>query len=143
MGIVTLSDSSGQYEAILFQEALLQFRDMLEKGAIVLVTLQANLDGEEVRARIGHVEPLEEATRKVQTGLRIFLRDSKPVASIAQRLALRRPMDGKGEGEVSLVLLLAGQEGEVEIRLPGRFPVSQQIAGALKSIPGVVQVEHA
>ena len=33
MGIVTLSDPSGQYEAIMFQEGLNQYRDMLEKGA--------------------------------------------------------------------------------------------------------------
>jgi len=31
MGIVQLSDVSGQYEAILFQEGLNQFRDKLEK----------------------------------------------------------------------------------------------------------------
>jgi DNA polymerase-3 subunit alpha len=30
----------------------------------------------------------------------------------------------------------------VEIKLPGRFPVSAQIAGALKAIPGIVAVEH-
>ena len=32
MGIVQLSDPSGQYEAIMFQEGLSQFRDLLEKG---------------------------------------------------------------------------------------------------------------
>ena len=58
MGIVTLSDPSGQYEAIMFQEALNQYRDMLEKGSVVLVTLQANVEGEDVRARIATVEPL-------------------------------------------------------------------------------------
>ena len=142
MGIVTLSDPSGQFEAILFQEGLNQFRDLLEKGSLVLVTLQANLDGEDIRARIGHVEPLEEATRKVATSLRIFLRDSKPMASIAQRLAARGP-GGGGEGEVSLILMLDKEQSEVEIRLPGRFSVSPQIAGALKAIPGIVSVEHA
>ena len=142
MGIVTLSDPSGQYEAILFQEGLNQFRDLLEKGALVLVTLQANMDGEDVRARIGHVEPLEEASRKVSTSLRIFLRDSTPMASIAQRLSARAA-GGGSEGEVSLVLLLDKEQGEVEVKLPGRFPVSAQIAGALKAIPGIVSVEHA
>jgi DNA polymerase-3 subunit alpha len=31
---------------------------------------------------------------------------------------------------------------ETEIKLPGRFQVSSQIAGALKAIPGIVAVEH-
>ncbi len=136
MGIVTLSDSSGQYEAILFHEGLNQYRDALEKGATVLVTLQANLEGEDVRARIASVEPLEQAAARVQKGLRVFLRDETPLPSLSQRLAAR------GEGEVSLVLMLDPQNNEIEIRLPGRFNVSPQIAGAIKAIPGVVAVEH-
>ena len=39
-----------------------------------------------------------------------------------------------------MILLLAGGS-EVEIRLPGRFKVSPQIAGAIKAVPGVVDVE--
>ena len=33
------------------------------------------------------------------------------------------------------------QGTEVEVKLPGRFKVSPQIAGAIKAVPGVVQVE--
>ena len=136
MGIVTLSDPSGQYEAILFQEGLNQYRDQLEKGAVVLVTLQANVEGEDVRARITTVEPLDQAANRVQKGLRIFLRDEAPLPSLTQRLA------GRGEGEVSLVLMLERDRGEVEVKLPGRFSVTPQVAGAIKAIPGVVAVEH-
>ena len=71
-----------------------------------------------------------------EKGLRIFLRDDAPLNSISQRLSQR------GEGEVSLVLMLASDRSEVEVKLPGRFQVSPQIAGALKAIPGVVAVEH-
>ena len=46
---------------------------------------------------------------------------------------------GASDGEVNLVLLLA--MGEVEIKLPGRFKVSPQIAGAIKAVPGVETVE--
>ncbi len=136
MGIVTLSDQTGQYEAIMFQEGLNQYRDMLEKGAAVLVSLQANVEGEDVRARITSVEPLEQAAHRVQKGLRIFLRDESPLTSLCARLGQR------GDGEVSLVLLLDRERGEVEVKLPGRFQVSPQIAGAIKAIPGIVSVEH-
>jgi DNA polymerase-3 subunit alpha len=30
---------------------------------------------------------------------------------------------------------------EVEVKLPGRFKVSPQIAGAIKAVPGVVEVQ--
>ncbi len=135
MGIVQLSDPSGQYEAIVFQEGLNQFRDLLEKGSDVLVTLQANVEGEEVRARIVHVERLNDAAAKVHKGLRIFVRDESPLASIERRLS------APGEGEVSLVVVLGPKE-EVEIRLPGRYAVSPTVAGALKTAPGVLAVEH-
>jgi DNA polymerase-3 subunit alpha len=136
LGIVQLSDPSGQYEAILFAEGLGQYRDLLEKGSDVLVTLQGAVEGEDVRARIVHVEALALAASRIQKGLRIFLRDEAPLASIEERLR------AKGEGEVSLVVLLGAADGEVEIKLPGRFAVSASIAGALKAIAGVVAVEH-
>ena len=136
MGIVTLSDASGQYEAIMFQEGLNQYRDMLERGAPVLVTLQANVEGEEVRARIVMVEPLDEAANRVQKGLRVFLRDETALTSVGQRLTSR------GDGEVTLVLMLPPGGGEVEIRLPNKYAVSAQLAGAIKAIPGVVMVEQ-
>ena len=46
----------------------------------------------------------------------------------------------QSDGEVSMVLML--QNGsEVEVKLPGRFKVSPQIAGAIKAVAGVVTVE--
>jgi DNA polymerase-3 subunit alpha len=135
MGIAQFSDPSGQYEAILFQEGLNQFRELLQKGSDVLVTLQASLEGEDVRARIVHVEPLAEAAAKVQKGLRIVVRDEGPLAAIEAGLSV------PGEAEVSLVVLLGPKDEEVEIRLPGRYAVGPAVAGALKATPGVVAVE--
>ncbi|MGH6799813.1 MAG: DNA polymerase III subunit alpha, partial [Methylocella sp.] len=134
IGIVNLSDQSGQYEAILFQEGLNQYRDSLEKGASVLVGLQASLEGEDVRVRIVSVEPLDAAASRIGKGLRVFLRDKDLLDEIARHLSAR------GDDEVSLVLLT--NSGEVEVKLPGKFSVSPQVAGALKAIPGIVAVEH-
>ena len=136
IGVVQLSDPSGRYEAILFEEGLNQFRDLLEKGADILVTLQASAEGEDVRARIVDVERLTDAAAKVHKGLRVFVRDETPLATIESRLSAR------GEGEVSLVVILGPKDGEVEIRLPGRYAVNAALAGALKAAPGVVAVEH-
>ena len=136
LGVIQLSDPSGQYEAIIFQEGLAQYRDLLEKGADVLVTLQGTADGEDVRARIVEVESLAEAAARVNKGLRVFVRDEAPLASIAELLR------AKGEGEVSLVAMLGPEVGEVEVKLPGRYAVTGALAGALKAAPGVVAVEH-
>ena len=136
MGIVMLSDDSGQYEAVMFQEGLDQYRDLLEKGAAVLVSLSGGIDGDEVRARIIAAEPLAAAAARAQKGLRIFVRDAAPLDGIKARLS------AKGEGEVCLVVLRDAAGEEIEIKLPGGYPVGVEVAGALKAIPGVIAVEH-
>ena len=140
MGIVQLSDQSGQYEAILFQEGLNQFRDQLVKGASLLLGIQAQLEGEDVRARIVSVENLDEAAQRVQKGLQIFVRSAEPLVSI-QRMLGERGASEAGLGEVSIVAMTP-ERAEAEIRLPGRYKISPQIAGAIKAIPGIVAVEH-
>ncbi|MGH6779397.1 MAG: DNA polymerase III subunit alpha, partial [Bradyrhizobium sp.] len=158
MGIIGLSDPTGHFEAVLFSEGLAQYRELLEPGAAVLLQLGAELQGEEVRARVLHAEPLDDAAAKAQKGLRIFLRDTKPLDSIARRLAAPEiapgnggssakgtgpggmPRSANGEGEVSLIMML-DIETEVEMKLPGRFKVSPQIAGAIKAVSGVVDVQ--
>ncbi|MCD6070881.1 MAG: polymerase subunit alpha, partial [Microvirga sp.] len=134
MGILTLSDQTGQFEAIIFSEGLMRFREVLEPGAAVVLMLQGGMEGDEVRARIGIAEPLEEALAKHQKGMRIFLRDERPISSVQERLKAR------GEGEVSLVLILDDGDREVEVKLPGKYMASPQIAGALRAVPGVVDV---
>lgn len=56
MGIMGLSDPTGHFEAVLFSEGLAQYRDVLEPGAAVLLQLGAELQGEDVRARVLHAE---------------------------------------------------------------------------------------
>jgi DNA polymerase-3 subunit alpha len=156
MGIMGLSDPTGHFEAVLFSEGLAQYRDVLEPGAAVLLQLGAELQGEDVRARVLHAESLDAAAAKTQKGLRIFLRDTRPLDSIVKRLqmpeasaqaAASRNAPGKpaavaagADGDVSLVLML-DLETEVEMKLPGRFKVSPQIAGAIKAVSGVVDVQ--
>ena len=136
MGIVQLSDVSGQYEAILFQEGLNQFRDKLEKGAAVLLTLSASIDGEDVRARIVSVESLEIAAARAQKGIRIVLNNASPILDIKNKLTK------KGEGEVSILFKREKAPEEIEIRLPGGYSVNPETAHALRAVPGVLEVEY-
>jgi DNA polymerase III subunit alpha len=146
MGIIGLSDPSGQYEAVLFFEALQQYRDGLEPGSLVLLQMTAEAQGDEIRARIQTVEALDRAAAKVQKGLRIFVRDEAPLDAVAKRLdrgggeGPAGSQGGEAEGEINLVVTV-GAGAEVELKLPGRYKVSPQIAGALKAIPGVVDVK--
>jgi DNA polymerase-3 subunit alpha len=119
MGIIGLSDPSGHFEAVIFSEGLAEHRDMLEPGNAVLLFLSAEVQGDEVRARIQSVDPLDSAAANLQKGLRVFLRDGAPLEAVAKRLEIApRSSHANGDGEVSVVLLL--QRGtEVEVKLPG------------------------
>ena len=86
MGIIGLSDPTGAYEAVIFSEGLAEYRDLLEPGNAVLMFLSAEVQGDEVRARIQSAEPLDAAAANLQKGLRVFLRDAAPLEAVAKRL---------------------------------------------------------
>ena len=138
MGIVNLSDPSGQFEAVLFSEGLMKLRDLLEPGRALVLRLSAVLDGEEVRPRIEDAEELDGLAARQKQDLVVYLRDEKAVASVAERI---RPREAtRAEGKVSIIMIIDDGAQEVEIELPGKFPVNQQIANAVRAAPGVVDV---
>jgi DNA polymerase-3 subunit alpha len=135
MGVIQLSDATGQFEAVLFSESLAQYRDLLEPGMAVIVEVAAEMRDEMVNLRIQKVKSLDEEAHKVQQAMRIYLRDDKPLGALTNRLGER------GEGQVSLVVIKEGGVGEIEVELPNRYRLSPQIAAAIKAVPGVVEVE--
>ncbi|WP_417680048.1 DNA polymerase III subunit alpha [Roseibium sp.] len=137
MGIVRLSDATGQYEGLLFKEKLEQFRDQLEPGRSVVLLVGADMRDDEPSIRIEQVDPIEKVVTRLQKSMRVFLRDERPVES------LRRHLQVRGEGEVTVVVLLDNGAREVEVKLPGKFRLSPEIAGALKAVPGVTDVQMA
>ena len=135
IGIVQLSDPSGQYEVVLFSEVLTAFRDVLEPGASVIVTVSAEERPEGISLRASQVQSLEDEAVRTQKALRVFMRDAKPLNSFRSQLSV------DGDSEVSFILVRDNGEREVEIMLPGRYRVSPQMASAVKAAPGVLDVE--
>ena len=138
MGILTLSDPSGQFEATVYQERLAEWRDRLEPGTSFLLRVSGefDMDTEDIRVRVMGIETLDDMAARSTGSLRIFIDDMEPVGHVATRL------DNDGEGEVRFICLLPDRKQEVEIQLPGRYRVTPAIAGAIKSIPGVVDIHH-
>lgn len=138
IAIVTLSDASGSYEVVCFQDLLNSARELFESGNRLQLMVGAEASGDEVRLRLRGVERLDDVASQAASSqsLRIFCRDERPLDGVARRLT------GRGRAQVSFVLLLDGAR-EVEIKLPGGFDVSPQIASAIKAVPGVVSVEQA
>jgi DNA polymerase-3 subunit alpha len=131
---VGFSDPTGQFETICFSDTLALTRDMLEPGRAVIARVEADVDGEEVRLRLQGVEDIERAASQITSGLTIFLKDAKPIDSIAQRLT------NGGKAPVRLVLQME-RGREVEMVLGNKFTVTPQIKGAIKAISGVIDVQ--
>jgi DNA polymerase-3 subunit alpha len=134
IGIVTFSDPTGQFEATVYQERLTEWRELLEPGRSLLVQIGGEFDPEteDLRARIQNVEALEAVAAKKSRAIRVFLDALEPIDRLASRL-------DQGEGSVSVVVMLKGRE--VEVRLPGQYRTTPEVAGAIKAVPGIVHVE--
>jgi len=137
MGIVQLSDPSGQYEAVIFEEGLARYRDLLETGRSVIILAGADLRPEGVSVRIQSVEALEHETASASHDLRVFLRDDRPLPTLASML--QPGSRDRAGGKVSFVVLR--DDGEVEVALRERYQVSREIARAIKAVSGVVEAE--
>ncbi|WP_075289149.1 DNA polymerase III subunit alpha [Pararhizobium arenae] len=135
MGIIAFSDSSGQFEAVLFSEALNQYRDLLEPGKSLVMTVQAEERPEGIGLRIQTLQSLEERSLQMQKALRVYVRDSGPLRSVASHL------NTKGDGLVSFIVIKDNGQREIEVELNERYRISAEIAAAMRSTPGVLDVE--
>ncbi len=135
MGIVTFSDSSGQFEAVLFSEGLAQYRDLLEPGKSLVITVQAEERPEGIGLRIQTAQSLEEKSVQMQKALRVYVRDSGPLRAVTRHL------NARGDGLVSFVVIKDDGKREIEVELTEKYRISPEIAEALKTAPGVLDVE--
>jgi DNA polymerase-3 subunit alpha len=138
------SDTSGQFEAVIFSDTLNQCRDLLEAGTAVLLNVEGERDGDALKMRVQSLEALDKAVGGLDQGLKVVL-DPVAVSGKKARLGdikahLKPGQNGRKGGEVRLVLPLGDQGREIEIVLPGRYDVSPNAAGRVSTIPGVVEV---
>jgi DNA polymerase-3 subunit alpha len=131
---VQFSDRSGVFEGTVFSKTLAMKRSLLDAGTALLITTDARPDGEGVRLTINDLQPLDEAVAHAAQGLRIYLRDEKPLGAISGVIAREK----KGRGKIKL--MLDSGQSEIEIALPGGFAIGPQTRAAIKAIPGIVEV---
>jgi DNA polymerase III subunit alpha len=130
---IGFSDPTGQFEAICFADTLNAARDLLEPGTSVIVSVEADVEADELKLRLQGVEALDKAAAAVVQGVQIFVRDAAPIESIAKRL------ERKGKAPV-LLTLITETGREVDVELGRNFTMTPQIKGALKAVNGVVDV---
>ncbi len=133
---VKASDPTGEFEGIMFSEQVAKYRAILEPGASMVFTVTVDRADEEVRPVIQSVEPVEAAIADVAAGLKVYI-DSEEAYP-----GLKACLKNAGKGIVTLVVLAEEGLKEVHMDLPGRYQVDPKVRAALKSLPGVAQVEE-
>ena len=141
---VQLSDPTGLYEVTVFSDTLEAARQYLEPGQHVVVTVEANLEGDTLKLLARSAQPIDAvAEQGGSSGLRIHLEQAGAVASVAALLdRLRDGANRKALAEVRLCIADRDSGQEIDIALPQSYPVTPQVKGALKAVQGVALVEE-
>jgi DNA polymerase-3 subunit alpha len=151
MANIKMSDATGYFEAVIFQEGLVQYQKLLEPGNAVLVQVGADAQGDEVRLRIYGVDLLDSVAAKNQRGLVVVVKPEASIEQIAKRLQNGTSANGNGKpveakvepkGEVNIIVSLEEGLSEVEVKLPGKYSISPLIAGNVRAVEGVLEVQE-
>lgn len=136
---VGLSDPTGQYEAIVFSDTLNECRDQLEPGRSVVVRVEADVADDDFKLRIQSARPLDDIMQQQTAGWRIVMDGTGAAKEMKSRLDAAAGNGARGD-DVVVALRLPGGRGEVELKLPGRYAVSPDTAGAIRELPGVLEM---
>jgi DNA polymerase-3 subunit alpha len=136
MAFVQLSDASGAYEITVFSEVLALGRELIESGAPLLVSADVQRWNDGFRVTAQDIQPLEDAAAKAASGLRVFVRDERPLNSLAKVFSEHGE---KGRGRVQIVIEAPDQE--IEMDLQRGYAISGAVRSAIKAIPGIVEVQ--
>jgi len=137
---VQCSDPSGLFEVTVFSDVLEKADSLLTAGQNIVLSVEATNEGDQLKLLARGIVPVDNAIAGVAAkGLKVFLNQPEAVPSMARILG----NDIKGtRGPINLILSHPDLPGDVEITLPGKFPVNPQMKSALKSVEGVVEVEE-
>ncbi len=141
---VQLSDFTGNFEVTLFSEVLEKSRNNLESGARIILTVEASLEGEQLKLLCRSIANIDEAiSTDTSHGIKIFVEDKKVLPSIIS--VLDQASENKkivSKGPVHLCLIDSGLPGEVELDTGLNCDTSPQVRGAIKSLDGVLDVQE-
>jgi DNA polymerase-3 subunit alpha len=133
---VALSDDTGGFEVMMFSEVLAASKDLLESGAPLLLTVDAQLEDEKVRLLASKVDALEKAIARRLSNLRITVTGDLPVAE------LRTLLDADGRGNNRIVVTTRENGHWIDVALPGKFAIQPKTLAGLKNIPGIADIRE-
>ncbi|MCZ8136514.1 MAG: DNA polymerase III subunit alpha [Porphyrobacter sp.] len=137
------SDSSGQFSAACFEEALVpQFERWAEDGECLLLTVELDAPNpdEPPRLTVRSARPLSAVSGATPMQLKADVSSLDALLELKIALDVEDDCDFVGNGEV-VVRLLLDSGGHAQMRLGRGFLLSGEMAERLAEVPGISNVE--
>ena len=143
---MNISDPTGQVSGMaLFPDDFESIRKVFEQTTQVVMTLEARFNDGQFDPIARSVAPIDGIVDAASAGLNVMIDDAGVVPMIQSVLErYKGDKSIRARGEVLLTALavpLNDTTQDVAVSIGEDWPVSPQIKGALKSLPGVVLVE--
>ncbi|MCP4923320.1 MAG: DNA polymerase III subunit alpha [bacterium] len=117
---LSMSDETGSFEVAVFSEQLSVYRDVLEPGSVVLLTLSGRLDSDEPRLTLQDMSSLSAL-------------DESPVSRVTFKVQAEQGIEqlqsflnsgSEGETKTRVELILEGGAGVVKLRLKKKYALT-------------------
>lgn len=138
---VTLSDPSGEFEALVPPKVLREVREVLEPGAAASLNMKIEDNDEGMRLILDGADVIDPFSKEHSgEGLRIRLSDVSVLESLKRRIERANEREGARGGMHLIVPLADGRSAE--LRLPGQHAIHPAARAAIKAVSGVEKIEQ-
>lgn len=130
---LTLSDTSGVYEVLLFSEVLSRSRDFLEVGKSILLSADVEMKDDALRMTVQDVKPLDEMLIDKVHEVALTLEHSNSMEALKKALTTA----GEGKSSVTITIHSPSVDKMVKLRLPGLYNFSPELRDELYRLNGL------
>jgi|CXWL01.1.fsa_nt_gi DNA polymerase-3 subunit alpha len=139
LAFVSLSDPTGDYEAMVMPENVAAARERLEVGKAIVFRGRVRWKDGDLKLSADTFEPIEAAEARTVEDLRIILKEGAPIDLLAKTLAALPPA-GVGESRPLRLILKLKDGREIELNANKLTPASPAARAAIKAARGVERV---
>ena len=139
LAFISLSDPTGDYEAMVMPEHVALARERLEVGKAVVFRGRVRWRDGDLKLSADTFEPVEAAEARTVEDLRIVLKEGAPLELLAKTLAALPPA-GAGETRPLRLVLKLKDGREIELKTKKLAPANPAARAAIKAARGVERV---
>ncbi len=132
-----LSDPSGIYEVTIFSETLAAARPHLEAGTSLLLTVEVEMQDDQMRITCGKIQPLEEALEGKIHEIQIHMSSGDAAPKIKEFLDI----EGRGRSKITFYAHLENDR-MAQIEMPGYWSLSAQARNIIRAEKGVIEISE-